>query len=62
VLVRCTGQLRLAANGVGVIGIDLGAALKLGAALGHDAHLLAELLPAGEAGLVSGLNQRLSDT
>lgn len=59
VLTRCAGQLRLAPAGACVVGIDLGVALTLGAHLGHDARLLAELLPAGEAGLVQGLNNRL---
>ncbi|WP_337875599.1 hypothetical protein [Elioraea sp.] len=56
-LIRCTGQLRLAPGAV--IGIDLAAALRLGEALGYDAHALAELLPAGEAGLVKALNERI---
>jgi len=42
-----------------VIGIDLVAALRLGDALGHDLYALAELLPAGEAGLVKALNERM---
>ena len=58
-LARCAGQLRLAPAGTCAVGIDLGVALKLGVHLGHDARLLAELLPAGEAGLVQGLNNRL---
>jgi hypothetical protein len=44
-----------------VIGIDLVAALRLGEALGHDLQALAELLPAGEAGLVKAMNNRLTD-
>ena len=44
-----------------VIGIDLAAALALGAALGHDVYAPAELLPAAEAGLVAALNTRLSE-
>ena len=44
-----------------VIGIDLAAALAIGAALGHDVHALAELLPAAEAGLVAAINTRLSE-
>jgi hypothetical protein len=51
VLLACQGQLRLAPSGH-VIGIDMGAALKLGAARGCDLALLSELLPAVEAGLV----------
>ncbi|GER08861.1 hypothetical protein GCM10007972_24850 [Iodidimonas muriae] len=55
-LTRSAGQLRLAPGAV--IGIDLTVALSLGAAFGYDLHALAELLPAGEAGLVRTLNER----
>jgi hypothetical protein len=51
VLLACQGQLRLAPSGH-VIGIDMDAALKIGAARGSDLAVLAELLPAAEAGLV----------
>jgi hypothetical protein len=54
---RCAGQLRFV-PGV-VVGIDLGAALSVGAAAGYDAIALAELLPAGEAGMVAAINERL---
>ncbi len=37
------------------------AALSLGAALGYDAGVLAELLPAAELGLVTALNARMSE-
>jgi hypothetical protein len=60
VLTRCTGQLRIAPGGL-VLGLDLGAVLAVGMALGHDPAALAELLPAGEAGLVRALNQRLAE-
>lgn len=56
-LTRSGGQLRIAPGAV--IGIDLVAALRLGEALGHDLHALAEFLPAGEAGLVKALNERI---
>jgi hypothetical protein len=56
------GQLRIASQGAAVLGLDLGAALAIGMALGHDAYLLAELLPAGEAGLVKALNERLASS
>jgi hypothetical protein len=59
VITRCSGQLRVAANAAIVIGIDLGSALAIGAALGHDVYALAELLPAAEAGAVAALNARL---
>ncbi len=58
-LTRCSGQLRLTPSGRCVLGLDLTTALNLGTALGYDRHALAELLPAGEAGLVTALNLRL---
>ena len=54
VLLACQGQLRLAPSGH-VIGIDMDAALRLGAARGYDLAVLSELLPAAEAGLVEAL-------
>jgi hypothetical protein len=54
VLLACQGQLRLAPSGH-VVGIDVGAAFKIGAARGHDLAMLSELLPAAEAGLVEAL-------
>lgn len=57
-VIRCAGQLRLAPGAA--IGLDLGACLAIGAALGYDVVALAELLPAAEVGLVTGLGQRLS--
>ena len=60
VLTRCGGQLRLAPNAAAVIGIDLAAALALATALGYDARAIAELLPAGEAGLITALNERFA--
>ena len=54
VLLACQGQLRLAPSGH-VIGIDMDAALKIGAARGSDLAVLSELLPAAEAGLVEAL-------
>jgi hypothetical protein len=38
-----------------IIGIDMDAALKIGAARGYDITVLSELLPAAEAGLVQAL-------
>ena len=55
VLLACQGQLRLAPSGR-VIGIEMGAALKIGAARGCDLAALSELLPAAEAGLVEALS------
>ena len=54
VLLACQGQMRLAPSGH-VIGIDINAALKIGAASGYDYAVLSELLPAAEAGLVEAL-------
>ena len=54
VLLACQGQLRLAPSGH-VVGIDMGAALKLGAARGCDLAVLSELLPAAEACLIETL-------
>jgi hypothetical protein len=54
VLLACQGQLRLAPSGH-VIGIDMSAALRLGALRGYDLDVLSELLPAAEGGLVEAL-------
>jgi hypothetical protein len=55
VLLVCQGQLRLAPS-AHVIGIDMDVALSLAAARGCDLAVLAELLPAAEAGLVEALS------
>lgn len=57
-VLRCAGQLRLVPGAA--IGLDLGACLAIGAALGYDAAALAELLPAAEAGMIAALNERLA--
>ena len=54
VLLASQGQVRLAPSGH-VIGIDMGAALEIGAARGSDLSVLSELLPSAEAGLVEAL-------
>ena len=54
VLLACQGQLRLAPSGH-VVGIDMDAALKIGAARRSDLAVLSELLPAAEAGLMEAL-------
>jgi hypothetical protein len=67
VLLACQGQLRLAPSGH-VIGVDMNAALKIGAARGHDLAVLSELLAAAEAGLAlaadawTGVSQALTRT
>jgi hypothetical protein len=54
VLLACQGQLWLAPSGH-VIGIDMGAALRVSVGRGCDLAVLSELLPAAEAGLLEGL-------
>jgi hypothetical protein len=54
VLLACQGQTRLAPSGH-IIGIDMNAALRIGAARGSDLAVLSELLPAAEAGLVEAV-------
>ncbi|MGD9507713.1 MAG: hypothetical protein AB7I59_02205 [Geminicoccaceae bacterium] len=58
-LLRCAGQLRIAAGGI-VIGLDLQAAIILGSHLGYGPIALAELLPAAEAGLIRALHDRFN--
>jgi hypothetical protein len=55
VLLACQGQLRLVRSGQ-VIGIDLDAALRLGATRGYRLAVLSELLPAAEGGLIEALS------
>jgi hypothetical protein len=57
VLLACQGQLRLGPSGH-IIGIDMEAALRIGAARGSDLAVLSELLPAAEAGLVEALSTK----
>jgi hypothetical protein len=54
VLLACQSQLRLAPSGH-VIGVDMNAALKIGAARGYHVAVLSELMPAAEAGLLEAL-------
>ena len=56
----CQRQVRVGADGR-VIGLDLTAAMMVGAAKGYDTAALAELLPAIEAGLVIGLRKLEED-
>jgi hypothetical protein len=55
VLLACQGQLRLAPSGR-VIGIDMHAALKIGAARSCDLAVLSELLEVAEAGLIEAFS------
>jgi hypothetical protein len=57
VLLRCSGQIRVIPGAA--VGLDFVAALAVGAALGYDAAALAELLPAGESGMIAAINERL---
>ncbi|MDD3370767.1 MAG: hypothetical protein PHE27_02955 [Alphaproteobacteria bacterium] len=59
VALRCAGQLRMAH--VAAVGIDMAAAFQIGNALGYDLVGLAELLPACEGGMVSAINEKISD-
>ena len=54
VLLACQGQIRLAPSGH-VIGIDMDAALEIGAARGYDPEVLSELLPAAELGILEAI-------
>ena len=56
-MMRSQGQLRLGGMG-GVVGLDMGAALKMAKALRHDVSATAELLPMVENGMVTALNKR----
>lgn len=55
---RFSSQVRVAPMSGHVIGFDLGAMLPAAAALGYDLVGLAELLPAVEWGMVTGLAKR----
>ena len=57
-LLRCAGQLRVAAT-ASSLGLDLAAAIDRRHGTRPLPAALAELLPAGEAGLVRALNERL---
>ena len=54
VLLACQGQLRFAPSGH-VVGIEMDAGLRIGAARGHDLAVLSELLPAADVGLVEAV-------
>ncbi len=57
VVSRCGSQLRLAPMG-GPIGLDFAAVLMMGAALGADAEMLAEVLPEVEDARIMGLRSK----
>ncbi|MDD3183407.1 MAG: hypothetical protein PHD48_11485 [Alphaproteobacteria bacterium] len=59
VALRCAGQLRM--TQFVVLGLDIGAAIKMGEALGYDATALAELLPFCESGMVSAINAKVNE-
>lgn len=52
---QCSSQVRVGAMGGGVVGLDFPALLRMGEALGYDVRGVAEMLPALEAGMLSGL-------
>jgi len=60
VIERCAGQLRLAPSGR-PIGFDAPALLMLAERLGYDGRFLAEVLPAAEIGMLSGIARRFED-
>ncbi len=55
VLNTCRNQLRTIGTGR-PIALDHGAVMTVGSALGADVELLADVLPAAEAAIISGLN------
>jgi len=59
VALRCAGQLRMAQ--FAVIGLDMGAAIKIGESLGYDATGLAELLPSCESGMATAINAKVNE-
>lgn len=61
-LLRVQNQVRTAGMAGVVVGLDLGVAMSMAAALGYDTRAVADLLPAAEAGMITGLLQhRKSD-
>jgi len=58
---RCQGQLRRAGMAGVVVGLDLPAALQIGAALGYDAGPLVQLLTMIEPPMVEAINRREKD-
>ena len=56
-LLRCSGQIRGVPGAV--LGLDFGAAFAIGQALGYDLVALAELLPAGESGMIAAIKERI---
>lgn len=56
-----SGQLRVTQNGL-VVGLDMGAALQMGAALGLNAFVLAELLPGIEGAMVRKYNEQIAQS
>ena len=57
VLMRCSGQIHAVPGAA--LGLDFGAAFAIGQALGYDLVALAELLPAGESGMIAAINERI---
>jgi len=57
VVLKAQGQLRTAGMGA-VVGLDIGACVALGRAMGADEAALAVLLPCAEAGLAAAFAER----
>ena len=60
VALKCAGQLRM--TQFAVIGIDMGAALKIAEVLKHELASTAELLPSCESGMIEAINAKLLKT
>jgi len=60
VALKTASQLRAIPGAA--LGLDLAACLRIGDALGYDPVALAELMPAAEAGVIEGLNRRLTQS
>jgi hypothetical protein len=58
IALRCAGQLRM--TQFTVVGIDMGAALRIAEGLGYSTAPAASLLPACEDGMVTALNEKIS--
>jgi len=58
---QCQGQLRRAGMAGVVVGLDLPAAMQIGAALGYDAGPLVHLLTMIETPMVEAINRREKD-
>jgi hypothetical protein len=60
IALRCAGQLRM--TQFTVVGIDMGAALRIAGVLGYDVTTAAAMLSACEDGMVQAINRKLSES